>query len=271
MPHDRTCNQPPDGVLACGCTTDVIDRLYEQAGIKPGSHLSPDLWATIEAHVAPQLGPFEGAIHDGGEEAGACGVSVDLLVHRPSPERPAIDVVTAGMSAKRMRPPRALRKRGAPARAELMLSLPPEWARGMMASQAILLPDRIWVVQCLRVIARIPHEFDAFLGDARDLPIEFRCMPLMPFAECPFDAVLVADPTRFGHPMPPLTSIHPGSASAQPGRSRPSRDRVRFLSLVPLFARELDFAADHGVDRLLERLRTAGVTEVVDPDRDAVV
>jgi hypothetical protein len=45
---------------------------------------------------------------------------------------------------------------------------------------------------------------------------------------------------------------------------------IHFLSVVPLYLEEMDFKLRCGLDPLLERLQQAGVTELLDIDRDNV-
>jgi suppressor of fused protein SUFU len=251
------CPHPPDGVMACGCTNDVLERLFAQAGLPAPSERK--LWAQIEAHVAPHLGPLEGVLHDA--EPGR--VWADVLVHTPSGSRPTIDLVTAGMSAKRMRPPRALRRRGVPQRAEVMLRFPPEWSATPTVTQTLMSRAANWTMMWLQLIARVPHELGAFLGDDSGLDLPCRAIPLFEMPGCPFEAVIAADPARFGRPLA-------WSRSAVRG-SQPGAGDTRFLALVPLFMREFEFALDRGPEALFEALATSGVDDIVRCDREPVV
>jgi len=260
MPPTSTCDHtatPPDGVLPCGCTTDVVERLMQQAGLK----MRPErkLWNTIEAHVAPHLGPLEGVLHDAAEGR----VWADVLVHRPAENRPSVDLVTAGMSARRMRPPSPLRRRGAPPRAELMLRFPPEWASGHTVTETLLSRNGRWALEWLLMIARVPHELRGFLGDAKGLSLRCRAIPLFKMPGCPFEAAIVASPGRFGRPLP---TLYAGRRTYLDGAGG-----VRFLSLVPLFEREFEFALERGAERLFKALADAGVDDLVRCERDPVV
>ena len=99
MPPSSTCDHttptPPEGVLPCGCTTDVVEKLFANAGIALRQGRS-SLWGVVKDHLAPHVGPLEGVLHDAEEGR----VWADVLVHGPSDERPSIDLVTAGMSSK---------------------------------------------------------------------------------------------------------------------------------------------------------------------------
>jgi len=248
--------RPPDGVLPCGCTTDVVDRLWARSGRKtpPGR----ELWSTIEAHVAPYVGPFAGVLHDA-EEGGVWG---DVLIHRPSPERPSIDLVTAGMSAKRMKLPRALRRRGAAARAELVLRFAPDWLEQPGVGE-IVHRDRIWAVRLLASLARFPHEGHGLLGDAPGLDVAQRIVPLPRLPGQSFAGVMVARSCRFGNALPPLRT-HPCAVPKSSGLTC-------FLTIIPLFAPELAYALRRGPDRLFAALAAAGVGDVTRCDRDPVV
>lgn len=249
-------NHPPDGVLACGCTTDVIERLYEQAGIR--SRPERNLWAVVKEHVAPHVGPLEGVLHDG--EDGP--VWADLLVHRPSGSHPTADLITAGMSARRMRPPRVQRRRGVAERAELVLRFPREWMTAPSVTQTLLTFRNRWAATWLQIAARVPHEVSRYLGDDRGLDIRFRAIPF-DLPGSPFYGAIAADPARLGRPIPPLRAATPSL--------RPGAHTVRFLSLVPIHEREFEFAVDRGAEALFAALRAAGVDDLVRPGRRHVV
>ncbi len=252
---------PPDGVLPCGCTTDVVERLFDRAGIAldPGR----GLWSTISAHVTPHLGPLEGVLHTGAAlDDPSVGCVSEFLLHAPSANRQSVDIATVGMSRKRMRLPSTLRRRGAPPRAELILRLPPKWLTSATVTET-LMRDAPWLMLALRILAQVPHETRSYLGDEQGLDVRARAVPLGMLPEIPFDAALVADPGRFGTQIPVLPRAH---------RDLPAgRGSVRFLTIVPIAQREFEYALDRGADRLFDALAAAGVDDRVQLGREPVV
>lgn len=125
-------------------------------------------------------------------------------------------LVTSGVSERPMAAPP-----GVPdtwRRAELLMCLPAGWPLG----PAALREDRHgWPLRWLRMLARFPHAYGAFLSGG----------------------------APFG----------------------PDGHAVRFWSLLPLHADEMDYKLRYGVDALAERLEAAGVSDVVDLARPSAV
>jgi hypothetical protein len=259
MSEDAVPPSVPKGVLACGCTTDVVDRLFERAGIaRREQRPAGGSWAIVQAHIEQHLGPLQGVLHDADRDR----LPIDLLIHGSSASGGGVHVVTAGGSAKRMRLPRSLRRRAHPARAEYLISLPAAWAGDRPPALRLLSRESAWMFESLKLAAHVPHELRWFFGDAPGLPTQRRILPLPRGASIPFAAVLFTNATPFGRHVPDLASPRHGAGS--------KRDRIRFQSLVPLHASEFETALDHGVQRLLDALRAAAVTDVIHVDRPPV-
>lgn len=171
--------------------------------------------------------------------------AVDVLIVAPGPGRAFRTLVTCGMAVRAMDPPEGL---GACRFAELVLCLPEGWP--------LEDPDGagLWALSMLRRLARVPHETGAWLWADHTVPNGDPPRPWGPGTE--LCGALVRAPSL----------VFDGFArfEAQAGAA------VQLLGVVGLDARELDFAADRGGAALSERLREAGVTELLDPARASV-
>lgn len=47
--------------------------------------------------------------------------------------------------------------------------------------------------------------------------------------------------------------------------------QIELLTLLPLYAEELDYKVQHGLDALLDAFTAAGISEVVDPERPSAI
>lgn len=201
-----------------------------------------DLRESLTSYLQAELGELEGR-H---VEIVSGDPPIDLLVVAPTPERSCRVVVTCGMAAAPMAPPPEL----APyRRAELLLCLPEGWPLGGDAGRAAS-----WPLGMLRRIARIPQQLDAWLFAGHTTPN--------------------GDPPESWGPATELC----GAIVTQPwlvfdGQARVdlgADERVDLLAVLPLYEGELRFKLDCGGAALVERLREAGVTELLDPVRPSV-
>lgn len=200
----------------------------------------------VTAHVEAHVGPVDVVFH----EIASTYVHVDVHHIAPTPERPWHVLVTSGMSARPMTTPPELPPDWR--HAELLVSLPTEWK---LSAEAFEDERNYWPVRALKQLARLPHEYGTWLGYGHTVP---NGDPPEPYADNTKLSGMIV--------LPPLSlpeSVH--------RLQRPSGDVVRFWSLVPLYAEEMDFKLKEGSDALLEKLDEAGVGDVVDPSRRNVV
>src|SRR6478736_6629065 len=110
------------------------------------AHGDPELVAAIDAHITEHFGPVENVFH----EIISPYVHIDLHIVMPTEERPAITVVTSGMSERPMRSP------AGDLYAELMLVLPSTWPTP--DDPDFESPSGYWPYRLLKELARLPHE-----------------------------------------------------------------------------------------------------------------
>jgi hypothetical protein len=197
----------------------------------------------IAKHVVRWLGPV-GHVHF---ELVSRYVHVDVLHVPPNPARDFHTLVTVGMSARPMHPPRE----AAGCRyAELVLMLPPDWPVGeaMYESEACG-----WPFAALIELARLPHENREWMwsghsvSDAEPNPLD---------ASTELCAWLL---------------VCPGSLPSGFHRLEiPGGDPIWFFGLMPLYREELELNFDVGPDALHALFAVHGVTPVLDLQRPNV-
>jgi hypothetical protein len=176
-------------------------------------------------------------------------VHVDVHFVPPSDDRPFIRLVTSGMAQAPMTVPDEWDE--AERHAELTIALPPDW----QLSQEAFEDERwYWPVRLLKMLARVPHEYDTFLWHGHTIPngdppepyapgTELCCALVIPPLEAPegFDVLEVPD-----------------------GR------RVRVLGVLPIYEDEMSLKLKRGADDLYALLYEHGIADVVDPQRPSV-
>jgi hypothetical protein len=198
-----------------------------------------DLTRAIGQHVASHFGDWR-VLH----EKVSMDAHIDLLVVPPRKGRPAITVVTAGMSGRPM--PGGIYS-------ELMLILPPSWP--MFGSPEFETDDGFWPYKLLKTLARLPHQYGTrlWLGDTvpnGDPPQRYaRNTKLC----CALIAPMVGPDSE------------PAQVIAHDGRE------IHLHAVWPLYADEMRVKLDDGLDRLYDLLDEAEITEILHPDRPSVV
>jgi hypothetical protein len=182
-------------------------------------------------------------------------VHIDVHLIPPAPSHPFITLFTTGMSA---RPMRGGCEHHQP-RAELMMTLPPDWRLPEPSCRHKDTPVQrcgkndkrwMWPVFELQSLARMPHARGTWL--ARGHTVEIR-------------GSLPGFSTRFGGfvlTAPILAPLDPATG--------PDGDHIDILALVPLHREELALKLQDP-DKLFDRLIERGITEAVDLERPSVV
>lgn len=195
----------------------------------------------ISEHIEKHLGPVETVFH----ELISDKVHVDVHLVKPTDEFPYVRLVTSGMSDLPMRTPADPRL---PKYAELLVTLPADWR----LTQADMQDERwYWPIRLLKVLARLPHEYQTWLGWGHTVP---NGNPAAPYAEnTKFCGALV---------IPSVTVPNEFHTLAIPN----VKD-ITFYAVVPLYEREMNLKLRSGLDALLERFDKHGVSDIVNLDR----
>ena len=182
----------------------------------------------ISEHIEEHLGPVGGVYHEMISDL----VHIDIHVVEPCDDHPCYRLVTSGMSDAPMSAPEEFSELRF---AELMVSLPPHWK---VNDKAFKKERWYWPVRWLKMLARMPHEYDTWLGFGHTIP---NGDPPEPFDAstdlcCASLAVLPHGFRRiFTHSKSTTTKA------------------IQFYSLFPIYEEEMNFKLDRGVDDLIDR------------------
>jgi hypothetical protein len=208
-----------------------------------GPELHP-AYEVIEAHVERHIGPIGRVFHELASEY----VHIDLLKVEPSDDRPVQTLVTSGMSSKPMTLPEGAE---GVRRAELLLSLPPEWPLDKESWQD---ERHYWPVRLLKSLARLPHEYGTFLDVGHTIPNGDPPEPYAPGTE--LCCALIAGPL-----------LAPEEFDVVEGPDGP----IHFFGLVAIHADEMQVKLERGLDALADPFDKAGVSELVKPERPSAL
>jgi hypothetical protein len=194
----------------------------------------------VAAHVAKYVGSPDNVFHEIMSDL----VHIDVHVVSPTPERNWYTLVTSGMSDLAMAVPEGAEEF---AHAELLICLPPDWP---MTQEAFEDERNYWPIRWLKMLARMPHEYETWLGAGHTVPTGD---PPEPYAAGTKLCCMLV--------MPPVT-VEEGFHQLEAGGKV-----IHFYALYPLYKEEMDYKLKKGAEGLLEKFDKAGVTEVVDVAR----
>ena len=196
----------------------------------------------ISAHIEQHLGPIAHVFH----EIVSDTVHIDVHVVPATEDFPHLRLVTSGMSDLPMT--LSAGAEGSPQYMELMVTLPADWP----LQQADFEDERhYWPIRLLKVLARLPHKFDTWLGFGHTVPNGHPAEPYAPGVG--FDGAIVLPPVTapeaFGHLV-----IN-------------DEKTIVFMSIVPLYPEELALKLKKGSDALLDRFDAKGISDNIEPGR----
>ena len=200
----------------------------------------------VEQHVGPVVNVFGELVSE--------QVKLDVLVCEPTEERPCFTFVTCGMSEKPMRipvqDPEDLALVPELRFAELLLCLPSNWPVG---EEEFRDPNNFWPIRWLKRLARLPHQYQQWLGAGHTIP---NGEPPEPFA----------DNTQFSGWM----LEHPLNFAEEIRKLRTPEKITNFYALIPLYAEELQLKIAKGGRALAALLDQAEVSDLLDITRPNV-
>ncbi|HCV95773.1 MAG TPA: hypothetical protein DGV23_03310 [Stenotrophomonas sp.] len=196
----------------------------------------------ISAHIEQHLGPISTVFHEIISDA----VHIDVHVVPATEDFPHLRLVTSGMSDLPMT--LSAGAEGFPRYMELMVTLPADWP---LQQDAFEDERHYWPIRLLKVLARLPHKFDTWLGFGHTVP---NGDPAQPFAPgVGFSGAIV---------LPPVTSPDDFSHLVIDDEKH-----IVFMSVVPLYPEELALKLKKGSDALLDRFDAKGVSDIIEPGR----
>jgi predicted Zn finger-like uncharacterized protein len=205
------------------------------------SHGDVDLMEAIDGHIARHVGEVESVFH----ELLSDMIHVDVHIVRPTKARPWITLITSGMSERPMHPPEEVEDFDY---LELSICLPPKWP---LDEESIMDDNHGWPISALKYLARMPHEYETWLGPGHTIPTGDPPTPIA--SRTPFCCFMV---TELVGPPPEFATL-----KLDDGRV------INFCSVMPLYREEMDFKLRKGSDPLMERLGELKVVELCDPKR----
>jgi Suppressor of fused protein (SUFU) len=199
----------------------------------------------ITTHITKHLGEISIVFHEEVSDV----VHVDVHHVKPNARNPYHRLITSGMSDLPMRFPEEFKT---PYSLELIVTLPPYWRLDM---ESFKNEDWYWPVRIIKSIARFPHKYNTWLARGHTL---HGSNPPKPYAsntnlQC---ALLLPSPT-----VPDdfdILNLDPDP-------------EIRFLAVVPIYEDELNFKLQFGLEELLEKFEAAGLTDLIDPQRQSVL
>jgi hypothetical protein len=195
-------------------------------------------------HVETHLGKIDIVFHELVSDL----VHIDVHQIKPTPERNYWTLITTGMSDRPMTVPDGIDDAQF---AELMICLPPSWK---VSDEAFKDEANYWPVRLLKMLSRLPHEYETWLAPGHTVPNGDPPEPYAPKSD--FCCGLLVNPLT----TPPEFD----QIEVAPGKL------IRFLAVIPLYLEEVDLKLKKGSEELLKRLEKQGVTEILKPGRKNV-
>jgi hypothetical protein len=222
----------------------VLRHIARERELEPAFG-DPETIQAVSDHIERYLGPIP-TVYD---EIVSDLVHIDLHHVAPTKERPFVTIVTSGMSDRPMNvPPGSHEWRFA----ELMMCLPPDWPFDQEAWKD---ERNYWPFRWLKRLARLPHEYDTWLGPGHTVPNGNPPEPVASDTELSGFIVLppINTPDGFGQ-------LHVTDWKT-----------IRFHMILPLHADELALKLKRGTEALLAALDREAVSEVMQPERPSAV
>lgn len=175
-------------------------------------------------------------------------VHIDVHHVKPQQDHPFHKLVTSGMSDRPMTaPPGAEDQRFA----ELVVVLPPEWDVSMDAFKR---EENYWPIRLMKILARLPHEYDTWLWWGHTVP---NGEPPAPYAP---------NNTFTGAIITPALTL-----PQEFFELKISMDKtICFFAVIPLYTEEMELKLRKGADALFDRFDNAEVNEIIDMRRKNV-
>ncbi|WP_447782900.1 suppressor of fused domain protein [Stenotrophomonas riyadhensis] len=197
----------------------------------------------IGAHIERHLGPVSGVFHEIISDL----VHIDVHVVPATEQFPYLRLVTSGMSDLPMTVPDEV-DTDVPRYMELMVTLPADWP---ISQDAFEDERNYWPVRLLKGLARLPHEYDTWLGFGHTIPNGHPSEPYAPGVG--FDGAIV---------LPPVTPPEDFAELAlEDGKV------ISFMTIIPLYPEEMDLKLKKGAEALLDRFDAKNIQDVIEPGR----
>jgi hypothetical protein len=163
-------------------------------------------------------------------------------------------IITSGLSAKPQAVPADAAADGISPLQELMIALPGNWPGlrpdGTFDDDVIQQDQNWWPFAFMKMVARMPAEYDTFLAPGVTIPNGENADPF-------------ADNTKLGCMMIFQSLLSPNSARLEIN----PRTAINFYALWPIYPEEMKLKLDKGLEPLLLKLQEAEIAELINLDR----
>lgn len=216
--------------------------LNPQLSPRSANMLSESDMDAITQHIEACIGEVDGVFH----EIMSDDLHIDVNMVSPTEHMPFNFLCTMGMSALAMKVPRGF---GGPRYAEVCIYLPKNWPLTQEAFEKHG-EDFYWPVRWLKNLARLPNQFDTFLGPGHTIPNGDPAEPLSP--HCKFAGFVII-------PMP-IEEFY---------MLKVGKREIGFYMIAPLYPEEMDLKLKKGMDALFDAWDAAnlGPTDMANPKR----
>lgn len=195
----------------------------------------------ISNHIEAYIGPVERVFHELVSDL----VHVDIHWIKPTPKRPVHTLVTSGMSDRPMVVPDECIDMQY---AELAITLPANWK---LSQDDFEDESWYWPIRTLKMLARLPHEFDTWLGIGHTVP---NGDPVEPYAaNTSFCCALIMPPVFFDDGFEEL-HLDDGST-------------INFYSVFPIYEDEMNFKLTKGLDAVFGKFEKFAINDTIDINR----
>lgn len=195
----------------------------------------------ISEHIERHIGSVEMVFHEIISDL----VHIDVHWVKPTDDYPYHSLITSGMSDLPMTVPDEIRELQF---AELMVTLPSSWRIDESSFED---EKWYWPVRLLKGLARLPHEYETWLGTGHTIP---NGDPADPYDDSTkLCGALIAPPILIDEAFHEMQSEQ--------------KEIINFYSVIPLYNEEMDFKLSQGLDKLATRLEKHQVSEVIDISR----
>jgi len=205
-----------------------------------------ELIDAISEHIEKYVGHSPNVFHELISDL----VHLDVHTVPPTSQRNWHTCITSGMSERPMHAPPGVENSDY---AELVLCLPPTW---QLSEAAFKIDNQrfYWPIYWLKTLARLPHEYDTWLGAGHTVP---NGDPPKPFHHTTkMCCWLTLGPIWFDKKFATLKLAD--------GRL------INFLAIIPIYAEEMQLKLNKGTDVLAGKLASLPLTELMNPSRKNV-
>jgi hypothetical protein len=200
--------------------------------------------AALQAHIKAHLGKIS-TIYPETEKTNSDLPPIALYLIAPTRRRPYYTLITAGMSSLPLHTPDDSSEAQY---AELLMCLPTEWS---FSPEALQDEANAWPLHWLKAVAQLPHSTKSWLGWGHTLAVGEGLSLAAP--NTLFSALLLLSPVL---PSEDFQELYINEQKT-----------INFWSLIPLYAEEMNYKLDYGLERLVTRFDEQCISELLDPKR----